>query len=273
MNGNVNVNFHQTFKPEVQYISSILNIADGRSALSIKEISALTGIPQGKSSGKVEPHINYAEYMGLIKWEKNNGRVKLSKTKLGELVNREDPGLQENLTKLLCHAMILRNSNGADIWATVFKRVLPQYKNAVKKELIIIELNQLFDGKVNTKNIAPFYGSYEDMFSGLNLLEIKGELVKTKSVPYEKEFIFLYTYILWEYWDEQFEKHEEISSNQLNELRYAEIFGWDERLEYIVLEDMSDKGFLRMNRQLMPYTLRRLVDKDDVLQRLYSELC
>lgn len=273
MAGQVNVNFHQTFKPEVQYISSILNIADGSSALSIKDISALTGIPQGKSSGKVEPHINYAEYMGLIKSEKNNGLVTLSKTELGELVNSEDPGAQENLTKLLCHAMLLRDSNGADMWAAIFRRILPQYKSGIKKELLVIELNQFFDGKVNTKNIAPFYGSYEDMFSGLNVLEISGELVKTKSISYDKEFIFLYAYILWEYWDEQFQNHEEVSSNELDELKYGEIFGWDEQMEYVVLEHMSDKGLLRMNRQLMPYTLRRLVDKDTVLQRLYSELC
>lgn len=273
MAGQINVNFHQTFKPEAQYISSILNVADGKSALSIKDISALTGIPQGKSSGKVEPHISYAEYMGLITSEKNSGLVTLFKTRLGELVNSEDPGVQEDLTKLLCHAMLLRNSNGADVWASVFRKILPQYKNGIKKELLVIELNQLFDGKVNTKNMAPFYGSYDDMFSGLNVLEVNGDLVKTKSMPYDKEFIYLYTYILWEYWDEQFQNHEEISSNELEELKYGEVFGWDEQMEYVVLEHMSDKGLLRMNRQLMPYTLRRLVDKDTILQRLYSELC
>lgn len=269
----LNVNFHQTFKPEAQYISSILNVADGCSALCIKDISALTGIPQGKSSGKVEPHISYAEYMGLIKSERKNGLVTLTKTKLGELVNCEDPGIQEEITKLLCHAMLLRDENGADMWAASLRKILPQYKGGIKKELLVIELNQLFDGKVNTKNIAPFYGSYEDMFSNINVLEIDGELVKAMPTVYDKEFIFLYAYILWEYWDEKFQNHEEISSNELEELKYGEIFGWDEQTEYAVLEHMSDKGLLRMNRQLMPYTLRRLVDKDTVLQRLYSELC
>ena len=66
----VNMNFHQTFKPACKYISSILDIADGTSWLSVKDISGMTGIPQGASSGNVEPHISYAEYMGLIKSEK-----------------------------------------------------------------------------------------------------------------------------------------------------------------------------------------------------------
>lgn len=273
MTGQTNVNFHQTFKPEVQYISSILSVADGVSELSIKDISALTGIPQGKSSGKVEPHISYAEYMGLINSEKNNGLVKLTKTALGELVYSEDLGLQEDLSKLLCHAMLLRDVNGADMWGATFRKIIPQYRGEIKKEILLIELNRLFDGKVNTKNIAPFYGSYDDMFCSLNLLDINAEVIKTKPSIFDKEFIYLYTYILWEYWDEKFYNHEEISSNELKELTFGEVFGWDEQMEYTILEHMSDKGLLRMNRQLMPYTLRRLVDKYTVLQRLYSELC
>ena len=61
-----NLNFHQTFKPEAQYISSILSVADDETPYDIKDISNLTGIPSGKSSGKVEPHILYSYYMGLI---------------------------------------------------------------------------------------------------------------------------------------------------------------------------------------------------------------
>lgn len=50
MSKQVNVNFHQTFKPECQYISSILDIADGITWRSVKDISAVTGIPQGTST-------------------------------------------------------------------------------------------------------------------------------------------------------------------------------------------------------------------------------
>ena len=103
MSKQVNVNFHQTFKPECQYISSILDIADGITWRSVKDISAVTGIPQGTSSGKVEPHISYAEYMGLVKSERKEKQIKLSRTDLGEIIYMEDPGLQELLTKTLLH--------------------------------------------------------------------------------------------------------------------------------------------------------------------------
>lgn len=273
MAGQTNVNFHQTFKPEVQYISSILNVADGVSAYSIRDISSLTGIPQGKSSGKVEPHICYSEYMGLISSEKKNGTIILTRTKLGELISEEDPGLQEELTILLCHTMILRNQNGAIVWSTVFKKILPEYRSGIKKEILLIELNNRVDGDINTKNIAPFINSYSDMFSKINVLEQQDEILFLKPALYNKEFIYMYAYVLWEYWDEEFSLYEEISSDELDTLNYGEAFGWNEQMEYIVLEHMSDKGLIRMNRQLMPYTVRRLVDKDTILQRLYSELC
>ena len=66
MSSVTNVNFHQTFKPESQYISSILSIADNNDGLSLREISQLTGIPQGESSGKVEPHIVYSSSRRFI---------------------------------------------------------------------------------------------------------------------------------------------------------------------------------------------------------------
>ena len=95
MSKQVNVNFHQTFKPECQYISSLLDIADDSTWRSVKDISGITGIPQGISSGKVEPHISYAEYMGLVKSERREKRIKLSRTNLGKIIYMEDPGFQE----------------------------------------------------------------------------------------------------------------------------------------------------------------------------------
>ena len=94
----VSLNFHQTFRPEKQYIAAILELAEDATVRTVKEISALTGIPNGERSGKVEPHIIYATYMGLITYEKKDGGYSLSRTPLGETVYVEDPGLQENLT-------------------------------------------------------------------------------------------------------------------------------------------------------------------------------
>lgn len=273
MAGQVKLNFHQTFKPERQYISSILNVANGIDSMSIKDISACTGIPNGEISGKVEPHINYATYMGLVEYEKKNGLILLNRTKLGEIVFVEDPGLQEELSILLCHCMMLREKNGADVWNAVFKKILPKYRAGIKRDILIKELEQLFNGKVNKKNFAPFIGSYEDIFSVTGVLEVETDIVRVNSIAYVKEFVNLNAYILWEYWEELFPEQEEISSVQLEELRFGKAYGWDTQTEYKVLEHLADEGLIRMNRQLMPYTILRLVDKNTLAERLYSKLC
>ena len=268
-----NLNFHQTFKPEKQYVGSILDVANNTVSMSVSDISACTGIPNGKSSGKVEPHIQYAQYMGLIQAEKNEGVYTLSRTKLGDIVYMEDPGFQEELTLLLCHAMMQRNIAGAGMWNAVFTKVLPMYRGGIKKELLLKELEQIFDGKANKKNLAPFLGSYEDMFSNLNLLTMNAEFISINNSLYNKEFIYLYAYVLYELWDEMCADQEEISSVQLTTLCFGKIFGLDEQREYEVLEHLSDKGIVRLNRQLVPYTILRVVEKDTLVERLYSELC
>ncbi|WP_050640576.1 MULTISPECIES: hypothetical protein [Clostridia] len=269
----VNMNFHQTFKPECKYISSILDIADGTSWLSVKDISGMTGIPQGASSGKVEPHISYAEYMGLIKSEKKDKQIQLTRTALGENVSMEDPGLQESLTKLLLHAMILRQEEGASMWSSIFKNILPKYRNGIKKDMLILELNQIYDNKVTTKNISPFFGSYDDLFAEIKILNVEDDVVKCNSFAYNKEFIYMYALALWAYWEEYYPEQEEISSVQFEKVGFGKAFGWNTQVEYEVMEHLADRGLLRMNRQLMPYTILKLTNKEELISNLYSELC
>ena len=76
-----------------------------------------------------------------------------------------------------------------------------------------------------------------------------------------------------EYWEELIPDQNEISSTQFTELCFGKVFGWDSQTEYDVLEHMVDKGFIRLNRQLMPYTILKLVDKKELIEGLYSELC
>ena len=267
------INFHQTFKPEKQYIDSILEMAGESGYRSVKDISLQTGIPSGKSSGKVEPHIIYASFMGLISYDKKESEYSLERTELGEAVYREDPGLQEDLTTLLCHCMMQRRQAGAPLWAAVFKDILPRYRMGISKDMLIKELNSVIDGNVTVKNIAPFFGSYDSFFDTLGLITDENDTINISSLPYNREYLYLYALVLFEYWKEAFSEQDEITSVQLDELHYAAVFGWDAQEEYEVLEHLSDKGIIRMNRQLMPYTVLKMSESGDLIRRLYSELC
>ncbi len=267
------INFHQTFKPEKQYITAILEIADDSTYRLVKEISSLTGIPNGKSSGKVEPHINYATYMGLISYEKKDSEYSLSRTPLGEIVYAEDPGLQETLTILMCHCMMQRAKEGAQLWSAVFTSAFPRYKSGISKDMLIKELNVILDANVTVKNIAPLYGSYDSFFDSIGILVDSGDSIKRGVAPYNREYLYLYAYVLLEYWKEIYPDQDEITSDQLKNLHYGDVFGWDTQAEYEVLEHLADKGIVRLNRQLMTYTILKTLESEDVVDRLYSELC
>ena len=74
------VNFHKTFSPQDSYLAKILELAVNGYSGTKEDISAVTGIPTGKTSGKVIPHILYAYYMGLIKYQLNKGIYSLNVT-------------------------------------------------------------------------------------------------------------------------------------------------------------------------------------------------
>ena len=74
-------------------------------------------------------------------------------------------------------------------------------------------------------------------------------------------------------WDDYFPDRVELSENDLKSIHFKDPFGWSEKEEYKILENISDRGIIRLNRQFSPFTIIRLVGEDELLARLYSELC
>lgn len=275
-----NLNFHQTFKPERQYISGLLSEIECCNGLDIQEISNQTGIPTGKSSGKVEPTISYAEYMGLIKKQKCDGKYELEYTALGECIRDEDSGLLEKLTLLLMHCMIVRPYGGAELWAYIIHSVFPKYRNSLTIKQFEKEIELQFGTSVK---MAPFNGCYQDLFSSLNLVGISGDQIQINAQKLDGDFVYLYAYVLFEYWKEWLENTDstevtlasisEITSEHLKKIGFKNVFGWSEKEEYQVLEMMASKGLIVLNRQMIPFTVRRVVDTESLIELLYSELC
>ena len=267
-----NLNFHETFKPDTRYISAILGI-ESFDFLTLKEISYLTGIPTGEKSGKVLPHILYSKYMGFINCEKVNDRYKISKTSLGKVVFKEDICLQEKITLLLCHCMLCRPTFGAEMWSEAFRNIFPKYRLSISKDNLLLEFNGKYNGKANKKNIAPFLNSYNDIFLRLKLLSINDNDVNILAHSYSDEFIYLYGYILYILWDYLYPRQDEITSNDFVNLKYGSIFNLNEISTYNILESLNEKNIIRLNRQLMPYTILRLTNTKSLEEKLYKDLC
>ncbi len=276
------LDFHQTFKPERNCLISLLTDLPECSGKTIQEISKITGIPTGASSGKVVPSICYLEYMGLISAQLSNKRYDLEYTRLGECVLSEDPGLIENLTLLLLHCMLTRKRSGADLWSYLITELFPKYHGKIKKSNFDKELELHFGKEVN---LAPFNGTYTGLFEQLGLLKISADGYSWQSHTMNMEFVYLYAYILYKYWDEWAdgftleEKEEkkvsrtEITANQIEETGYRLPFGWSEQDEYRALEALHDKKIISLNRQMSPFAVRKLSTEEEIIDLLYSELC
>ena len=116
------------------------------------------------------------------------------------------------------------------------------------------------------------------MFSSLGLIDIQTEKLEQEDsmifIGFEctRETLPAIGYVFYEYWEESFPKETEITSNQLGNLGFRNAFAWSELEELEILERMSDYGLIRLNKQLMPFTIIRLKEKKDIEKELYIEL-
>ncbi len=264
-----NLNFHQTFPPTKEYIMRLLEVCDGTPRTK-EELSSMTGIPTGKSSGKVEPHIAYAEYMGLLADTRLDGKHCLNLTSLGLAILNEDPGMQEKVSIAVCHARLTSMFGGALLWMAMFKKILYKYPKGISDPLLADELAKVFEQPVKT---GPFNSSYDGMFSGLSLIERDNNKLILRNAPINKELLFVYAYALLYEWENKYPGNSEITSNEINSMAMAPTFGFSESTFYSILEELSIKGILHFNRQLAPYTVVKQASSETIISRLYSELC
>jgi hypothetical protein len=265
------LNFHQTFPPTLAYIGRLLDLAAREAVLTKEEISAETGIPTGKSTGKVEPHIDYSVLMGLIRDMPKNkeGKFQLILTPLGGEIVHEDRGFTETVTQLICHVRLTSPKTGADLWNAIIRDILPQHRNGVSSLVLEDELKKKFGPKVK---MGPFFSTYRESFSAFTLIDRTDDGVVVVPLPYQRDLTFVYAYALIYEWEKTFPDRDEISANDLKELRFGCTFGWSPQAEFEVLEHLNEMSIIRMNRQLSPFTLTRQKNSLDMIRALYSLL-
>lgn len=270
------LNFHETFQPEAGYLAKILELSSQNYSGSKFEISEETGIPTGKQKGKVEPHIRYAAYMGLIQYKLDKGIYTLSLSQLGEEVYTQDKYLHEELTKWLCHYHITQADSGAPQWAFIFNNIHIGYS----QELVPARLNDAANQKWGLEiAYEEAFGvarrSYLDgFFSELELFSVNDLGAWTFKELYEKdELLFVYAYAILNSWENQLSDKSEITVFELTEqLSFGRIFGLSDDSINEILEMLSDEGILSLNRQLFPMTIIRTADSMSMMSNLYSRL-
>ena len=257
------VHFHQTFPPTPSYIGRILAIADGTKR-SAREVSDLTGIPQGESSGKVVPHLKYAAYMRLI--EPDVGAPKC--TPLGQIVLDEDRACSEDLTQWLLHSRLC-SVTGAPMWHFLVRELMHQNHGSLSKDYLSAQMQARF----NTTKYGPVLSTYQELSAIDYLLTDKATgSVTLKAQRVHREYLYLYGYDMLCEWDQLYPGQREITENEMRLLASESCFALTETQWFEVLEQLASKGVCRINKQLTPFTVIRMASSDSMEENLYSLL-
>ena len=248
-NVKTNLNFHQTFSPDANAISMLLSVAEERTAYSKEEISDITGIPTGASSGKVEPFIKYAYFMGLLEDKYKNKKHLLSLTPLGKEVKYQDETLQEKATIYLCHSNLVL-STGATLWNFIFSSIIPRYGNNLRTTVFIDALKNHYKGIVkNTPNEIKFMNTM-----------------------YKEPYLYIYAYIIMKEWENLHEGVQELTSIDLYNMNMDNKLCLSRSDFDKVLSILENKGMIKVERLLTPFVVLKLVSANDMIEKIYSTI-
>lgn len=272
----INLNFHESFCPDFEHIAKIIQIADQYEGLTKEEISDITGIPTGASSGKVEPHIYYAKFMNLIEFEKERSKYKIKSTTLGRIILNEDPYFLEDISKLICNYFLTSKFYGAIMWNKIIREMPLKYGNEIKESLIIKDLHEEFGIQIKLTAFRSCYNSEKSMAT-LSLINVEEQndnpIIKLNKNIYNDENIYVYAYTLIRELEKLDNSRKEFTINEiLDNISWGKGFLWDEEVSISVLEKLNDLNIINLNRQLNPITIIVNKNSEDIIDSVYSML-
>jgi hypothetical protein len=281
------LNFPQSFLPDRNLLARLLPFASASGSGDKLHIGTATGIPTGKSSGKVEPMIHYARGMGLIHAEYCKGQWQLKLTSLGHVITREDPYLSETITLWLLHLLLCRRSTPtepatgvADAWFSLFAEGSLRLGNRFEQASFLSYLKERHGTKGYLRSLSGLVlRSYLEpvCFGPINAMSVETLDGKTqylrKVAPTESSYFPAYSAYLFIVWDTLFPDYNQIAIDDLFlKSRYLSILNWDRMKMTRWLDWMADQGLLQLDRQTGNTLALRLCDTEMVIAGIFNEL-
>jgi hypothetical protein len=273
-------NFHQTFKPERQYINAMLWFAAKGQEGDYQAIGAATGIPTGTSSGKVPAILDYCRGMRLVRLvsQARSAIKKPELTPFGRVVLLEDPYLKTSISQWIAHLNLCSPLTGADVWYQIFFSGTPSLGMSFDRENLEAHLSLVY-GTKKSELIGPIIGMYEDdaSFRICGVLSETLGRVSRKSAPVSEEFGFAYGAWLLQLIEDHFPKiDQEINQVSVTELDtkagWRTIPGWDIGNHQRVLELVERKGLVQVDRHMKPWLVRPMAPVESSWKHIYDDL-
>jgi hypothetical protein len=269
-------NFHKTFKPERQYIHAMLRFAASGREGDYQEISTVTGIPTGTSSGKVPAIIDYCRGMGLIRLigQERSSIKKPDLTPFGRVVLIEDPYLKVNVSQWIAHLNLCCPMSGADVWYRTFFSGTQSLGMSFDRAKLETYLSYAY-GVDKAGLIGPLIGTYEDdaAFRICGVLSESCGTVTRKPAPISDDFGYGYGAWLLQLISSHFPKSGQVSTTELDaHAGWRTIPGWDIGTHQRILELVERKGLIEVDRHMEPWLLRPKASAEATWKRIYDDL-
>lgn len=270
-------NFHKTFIPERRYLKAILQFASAGKKGDIQTIADATGIPTGKSSGKVMPAIDYCRGMGLITLSEVSKRQAVKApnlTPFGRIVLLEDPFLKESVTQWVGHFNLCGAVRGADIWYQVFFQGAQVLGSRFEKDQLQAYLQTVYSSQA--KNLmGPLIRMYDDSasFAACGALVEKQGVVQRKNGPVNDEYARAYGAWILESMELFFPGQNQVTVTDLDRAAgWKTIPGWgiDESQQILAL--LEQKGLIAVERHMNPWIIQSTDTSSNVWKKIYDDL-
>jgi len=270
-------NFHKTFKPERQYINSMLRFAASGQSGDAQIIAAATGIPTGASSGKVPAILDYCRGMGLIRLAVGSERSAIKSpelTSFGRVVLLEDPFLKCGISQWLAHFNMCSPLTGADVWYQTLFAGAQTLGGTFGREKLESHLSLIY-GTRKSGLIGPLVGMYADdaSFKLCGALSESAGVITRTSAPIADEFGRGYGAWLLQMISDHFPKQQQISVTDLDKVAgWKTIPGWTISSFIDLLELLERKGLIAVDRQMEPWLMQSKKAADEVWRSIYMDM-
>lgn len=266
--------FHETFFPDRRHLAALLRLAGENYVGTIDAISAKTGIPTGKSSGKVAPHLKYAHAMGLIASPTSTDNactVRLAP--LGELLIAEDPLLHESLTQMILHLMLSRPIGGASAWHVLFGRSRLALGRTNSQEAAVAFLMQELGN--SSALPGPLFSTYreEASLARTGALVVEKDTFSRGALPTSDEYYWAYAYCWLLYWEQCAPGLQQVPLSELEaRCGFVEVSGWSDQQFENFLAWTVEQGVTRVDRQTGTPLIMKTKRSDELIAHIYSNL-
>lgn len=288
-NNRLSRNFHETFVPERQYIKALLSFAASNQEGTYQEIRDITGIPMGKSTGKVSAILKYCIGMGLVtcKGSERSAIKKPELTEFGRIVFLEDPFLKEDLTQWVTHLNLCSPRRGADVWFQVFAQGAKYLGFRFSRVQLLDYLSSIYqiDSTKMARIIGPLVNMYQEAVAFKNcgaLSEFQEKnnegreretSIKRAKAPIAPVWAPAYGAWLMQIISDHFPNQFQVTLSDLeNEACFSSITGWDEHEVIEVLRLIENKKLIEVNRHMKPWTIQPLENTKVAWEKIYNDL-